>query len=265
MIIAKGFSFYLVRTGIKQDQIKTYMEQMAGRIITIEGLDGAGKSTQIELLTNRLNTLGIKHKFIHFPMLNQGVYGELIAEYLRGEFGSLEHVHPKLVALLFAEDRKEHKHQLIEWLNDGYLIILDRYVNSNIAFQCAKTEGDQAKQELKDWILDFEFNFNQLPQPNISFFLNVPLTYIESSLKNTRAGADRDYLNGKTDIHEDSFDLQKKVYNEYLQMLKEQPDFYEIKCFKDNAQWLSPQKIHNLIFEQIGLMNNSEKEHSIIR
>src|SRR5699024_2021121 len=100
---------------------------MNGKIITIEGLDGAGKSTQITLLTERLQKLGVPHKFIHFPMLNQGVYGALIAEFLRGEYGGLEKVHPKLVALLFAEDRNEHQHKINQWLKEGNLVILDRY------------------------------------------------------------------------------------------------------------------------------------------
>ena len=224
---------------------------MKGKIITIEGLDGAGKSTQIDLLLNKLNKLEIKHKFIHFPMLNQGEYGKLIAAYLRGELGPLDQVHPKLVALLFAEDRNEHKAMLKEWLSDGYLIVMDRYVNSNIAFQCAKTEDQQEKIELKEWILDFEFTHNALPQPDISFFLNVPFQHIESSLKAARTGADRAYLNGKKDIHEDSLDLQRNVYKEYLTMLKDQDNFHEIECFKNEVDWLSPEEIHQVILKQI--------------
>ena len=231
---------------------------MEGKIITIEGLDGAGKTTQIELLTNKLNLLNIKHKFIHFPMLNKGLYGKLIAEYLRGEFGSVENVHPKLVALLFAEDRNEHKNQLREWLNEGYLIIMDRYVHSNIAFQCAKTYNIKEKIDLKNWILDFEFRHNELPQPNISFFLNVPFKFIEQSLKNSRVGIDRDYLNGKTDIHEDSLDLQKKVYDEYLNLIEEQSNFFEIKCFSNESKWLSAEEIHQTIIRKIELLNKEE-------
>jgi dTMP kinase len=227
---------------------------MTGKIITIEGLDGAGKSTQIELLKYRLTACGIKHQFIHFPMLNKGVYGKLIAEYLRGEFGSIEHVHPKLVALLFAEDRNEHKKQLIQWLSEGYLVIMDRYVNSNIAFQCAKTDNFIEKTELKNWILDFEFNYNNLPKPDISFFLHVPFNIIENSLRKERTGSDREYLNGKTDMHEDSLDLQRKVYKEYLNLLNEQPNFYEIKCFSKDSQWLTPQEIHETIFEKIEML-----------
>ncbi len=230
---------------------------MAGKIITIEGLDGSGKSTQIDLLIAKLNELGVKHKFIHFPMLNKGEYGKLIAEYLRGELGSLEHVHPKLVALLFAEDRNEHKPMLNDWLNDGYLIIMDRYVNSNIAFQCAKTSERMDKIELKKWILDFEFNHNNLPNPDLSFFLNVPFSHIENSLNSTRTGADRDYLNGKRDIHEDSLELQRNVYNEYLELLEEQPNFHDIECFGSDENWLSRNEIHETIFEKIQLLDNT--------
>ncbi|WP_088655831.1 dTMP kinase [Geofilum rhodophaeum] len=224
---------------------------MQGKIITIEGLDGAGKSTQIELLTRHLTRQGHKHRFIHFPMLNQGHYGSLIAQYLRGEFGSLEAVHPQLVALLFAEDRNEHKATLQQWLNDGYTIVMDRYVNSNIAFQCAKTPDPQQKQQLKEWILHFEFEHNQLPQPSASFFLNVPFASIRASLSNQRTGADRDYLNGKTDIHEASLQLQQNVLTEYLTLLTEQPNLFEIPCFGPNHQWLPPQVIHESIVKKI--------------
>jgi dTMP kinase len=231
---------------------------MNGQIITIEGLDGAGKSTQIELLRDRLKTMNIKHRYIHFPMLNKGFYGKLISEYLRGEFGTIENVHPKLVSLLFAEDRNEHKNQLIQWLNEGYLIIMDRYVNSNIAFQCAKTESVNEKTELKNWILEFEFKHNKLPEPNTSFFLNVPFSYIKSSLQKSRTGIDREYLNGKTDIHEDSLELQKKVYEEYMNLLNEQPNFHEIKCFSNDSKWLTPIEIHESIIDMIGLINNKQ-------
>lgn len=224
---------------------------MTGKIITIEGLDGSGKSTQIELLTNRLDELKIEYRFIHFPMLNKGYYGNLIAQYLRGELGPLENVHPKLVALLFAEDRAEHKHKLMEWLDAGKLVILDRYVNSNIAFQCAKTDDSAEKTALKEWINDFEFKHNALPQPDTSFFLNVPFHHIERSLGSTRAGEDRDYLNGKKDIHEDSLDLQRKVYAEYLQMLSEQDNFHEVDCVDDRQQWLPAHEIHHNIITQI--------------
>ncbi|BDD05210.1 dTMP kinase [Aureibacter tunicatorum] len=231
---------------------------MLGKIITIEGLDGAGKSTQIDLMIKKLESLGLKYKYIHFPMLNKGVYGGLIAKFLRGEFGELDDVHPTLVALLFAEDRKEHKSKLLQWLSEGYVVILDRYVNSNIAFQCAKVATQSEKDELKSWILDFEFNHNDLPKPDISFFLDVPLEIIEKSLQKERTGEDRAYLNGKEDIHESSFELQRNVYQEYNVLLDEQADFHRIDCFSDQKEWLSPEDIHNVIFSKINEMSSAD-------
>lgn len=224
---------------------------MEGKIITIEGLDGAGKSTQIKLLLAYLESQNIRHKYIHFPMLNNGVYGALIGEYLRGEFGSVKNVHPKLVALLFAEDRKEHKAKIEQWLQQGYMVVMDRYVKSNIAFQCAKTKDPIEKIKLKNWILDFEFNHNSLPEPYISLFLNVPFQTIENSLKSIRVGVDRTYLNGQTDIHEDSLELQKCVLHEYLILLKEHSNFFEINCSSEESDWLDPVSIHESIKDKI--------------
>jgi len=226
---------------------------MQGKIIVIEGLDGAGKSTQIELLKSKLEAIGIDYKYIHFPMLNQGRYGELIAEFLRGEYGALNDVHPKLVAVLFANDRKEHIEKVNQWLHEGCFVLMDRYVNSNIAFQCAKIADESEKEKLKRWILDFEFNYNQLPLPYLSFFLNVSLDSIRKSLSKTRNGNERDYLNGKQDIHEESLTLQKKVHEEYLKMLTEQKNFIPIDCCDEKNQLLSPEHINSMILNKLSI------------
>jgi len=226
---------------------------MEGKIIVIEGLDGSGKSTQIELLKTKFEIMGVDYKYIHFPMLNQGRYGELIAEFLRGEYGTVENVHPKLVAILFANDRKEHIEKINQWLHEGYYILMDRYVNSNIAFQCAKIEDNSEREKLKEWILDFEYNHNKLPLPYISFFLNVSLDSIHNSLSNERNGSEREYLNGKQDIHEKSLTLQKKVHKEYLKMLTEQNNFICIDCCDEKKHFLNPENINNMIINNLNL------------
>ncbi|KQC33498.1 hypothetical protein AAU57_09360 [Nonlabens sp. YIK11] len=224
---------------------------MKGKIITIEGLDGCGKSTQISLLQKYFAKINLKHKFIHYPKLNEGVYGELIAEYLRGEFGSVEAVNPKIVGLLFALDRLENKSMLNTWLEEGYCILMDRYVKSNIAFQCAKVHNESEKAKLKDWINNYEFAHNKLPKPALSFFLNVPFEIIEKSLLKDRTGQDRKYLNGKKDIHEDSLKLQKEVLVEYFKMVDEESNFININCADPNNYWLDPETIHTKIKTQI--------------
>lgn len=224
---------------------------MQGKFIVIEGLDGCGKSTQLELLKAVCEKQQVAFKYIHFPMLNQGIYGTLIAEFLRGEFGTLEQVHPKLVALLFAGDRHEHIHTIRQWLDEGYCVLADRYVYSNIAYQCAKLNSENEKEQLKEWILEFEFGTNALPRPDRNFFLNVPFSHVERSLTNARTGNDRDYLNGKQDIHEASLHFQRQVFNEYSKLLNEQDNLLSIDCCDEQGNFLPKEDIHARIMEQM--------------
>ena len=220
---------------------------MKGKFIVIEGLDGCGKSTQVHLLQQELEKAGTPHRFIHFPMLNQGVYGTLIAEFLRGEYGSLEEVHPKLVALLFANDRMEHIGTIRSWLGEGYCVLADRYVYSNIAFQCAKLKTEEERTRLKSWILDYEFGHNALPRPNRTLLLNVPFSFTEQSLTTKRKGDDRNYLNGKEDIHEQSIGFQRKVRDMYLKLLEEEKDFTEVNCAGPDGKLMGIGDIHEKI------------------
>lgn len=222
---------------------------MEPKFIVIEGLDGSGKSTQVRMLTDKLTSMGRKFKFIHFPLLNQGVYGKMIAEFLRGEYGSLEHVHPKLVALLYANDRKENAYLIRSWLEEGYYVIADRYVYSNIVFQCAKLKSDEEKRKLKDWILEFEFGENKLPMPAKSIFLNMPFDFIRQSLTQTREGDDRDYLCGKQDIHEASLNFQAAVYDEYMALVAERQDFVAIDCSSVSGRPKTPEEISHAILQ----------------
>ncbi|TCL76361.1 dTMP kinase [Hydrogenispora ethanolica] len=215
-------------------------------IITIEGLDGAGKSVQINLLKDYLRSKSIQFKYVHFPRIDSPVYGELIASFLRGELGELD---PKLIALLYAGDRDNAKTMLLEWIKQGYLVILDRYVYSNIAFQCAKLRDELEKQNLKEWIQNLEYNYNKIPKPDLSLFLHVPFEFVENQLRKSRQGKDREYLNGKEDIHEVNLNLQKQVEKEYVKLTQENEDFLLIKCSNDMNEMLLPAHIHGKLIE----------------
>jgi dTMP kinase len=217
------------------------------QFIVIEGLDGSGKSTQIQKLQDFFEQKGIPSKFIHFPMLNQGIYGDLIAAFLRGDFGTIENVHPQLVALLFANDRKEHIHLIENWLKEGYYVLADRYVYSNVAFQCAKLKDESESKALHQWILNYEYHILNLPKPDISVFLDVPFEIIESNLKMHRTGEDRDYLNGKKDIHENALDFQLEVYKQYKNLSQTEEDLIALDCSDPNKGLLSIEDVHQKI------------------
>ena len=180
-------------------------------LIVLEGLDGAGKSTQVKLLWRMLAEQGRQVEYIHFPRFDSPVYGDMIARFLRGELGEIEQVNPYVVALLFAGDRAHAGPMINDWLAGGRFVLLDRYVNSNIAFQCAKLDNLEERRKLKDWILDAEFTEFGIPEPDMSLFLDVPFEFTEKKLTGDRQGDDRSYLRGSRDIHEESLDLQRRV------------------------------------------------------
>lgn len=198
--------------------------------IVIEGLDGAGKSTQVGLLREWFALRGVESEYIHFPRFDAPVYGELIARFLRGEFGAADEVDPYLVALLFAGDRAEAAPQLREWLARGKAVILDRYVYSNVGYQCAKLPEGEARQRLARWILDLEFEHNAIPRPDLSLFLDVPFAFTERKLTAAREGDDRAYLHGADDIHEASLALQRAVREVYIDAAAADPTLRVVDC-----------------------------------
>ncbi|MDR2466866.1 MAG: dTMP kinase [Prevotellaceae bacterium] len=218
-------------------------------LIVFEGLDGAGKSTQVNMLRNHFAEKGQKTSFLHFPRFEAPLYGDLIASFLRGEFGAA--VHPKLVALMYAGDRRDAAPMLRKKLDEGETVILDRYVYSNIAFQCAKIDSELERKSLEQWISRMEFEIFDIPRPDFAFFLDVPSEFTERNLLAERKGDDRSYLQGKKDIHESDLVLQRKVRERYLDMTSSIGNFMRIDCVDDRAGMKSPDEIHSAIANAI--------------
>jgi dTMP kinase len=221
--------------------------------IVIEGLDGSGKSTQLKLLRDYLQKKSIPFKYLHFPRLEEGIYGKLIARFLRGEMGANDQVDPYLVALIFAGDRTEASSLIRGWIDQGYQVIIDRYVYSNIAFQCAKLNTSGEKEQLRDWILRFEYEHNLLPKPDINLYLNVPFEFTKKQLNKERDGDDRAYLKGERDIHEENLDFQEKVRQVYLSLHSFVSDLELIDCIDNKGQMRSPEAISEQIVKHIEL------------
>lgn len=215
--------------------------------IVLEGLDGAGKSTQIKQLCQLLASRGIESEYVHFPRFDSPVFGELIARFLRGELGSVESVDPYIVALLFAGDRADMAPQIRAWQAEGKVVIVDRYVYSNIGYQCAKLATEEQRAKLKQWILDTEYGYYNIPRPDLSLFLDVPFAFTAKSLTEQRSGDDRAYLNGEKDIHESSLDLQQMVRNVYLEAAKSDEALQVIDCSNADGGMDTPEGIFSRI------------------
>ncbi|MBR2162522.1 MAG: thymidylate kinase [Bacteroidales bacterium] len=220
-------------------------------LVVLEGLDGAGKSTQVKKLRTYLETEFGNLEYIHFPRYDAPVYGELISRFLRGDFGSNETVHPQLVALLFAEDRHGAAPEMKRTLASGGNVLLDRYVYSNIAYQCAKIKDQEEALDLREWIFNTEYGEFDLPRPDLNIFLDVPIGFVESKLKSQRGGDDRNYLEGGQDIHEADIEFQKRVRDIYRRQCELDPKFIRIDCSDENGEMLPPGSIFARIQEVV--------------
>ena len=192
-------------------------------LIVLEGLDGAGKSTQVKKLREYLTARCGELDYIHFPRYESAVYGDLISRFLRGEFGPNDAVHPQLVALLFAEDRHAAADEIKAKLAEGKMVLLDR--------------------RLRKWIFDVEYGAFGEPVPDLNIFLDVPITFVEKNLASSREGDDRSYLVGAQDIHEASIAFQSRVRQMYLRQAELDPSFKVLGCSDESGAMESPDVI----------------------
>ena len=220
-------------------------------LTVLEGLDGAGKSTQLRMISDYLASCGKEVEYLHFPRYDAPVFGGMIARYLRGDYGAIDSVHPQIVALLFAEDRRSAAPLLRKMLDEGRCVILDRYVYSNIAFQCSKTASDEEARALRDWIFDIEYRQFGIPVPDLNLFLDVPISFVDDRLHETREGDDRSYLEGKNDIHEADIGFQKRVRAIYLEQCEADASFRRIDCSGPDGRMLPAEAIFEKIRSHI--------------
>src|SRR6266849_263571 len=103
-----------------------------GKLIAIEGIDGSGKRTQVELLTLTLKARGHSLYSTGFPQYDSW-FGKMVGKFLNGDFGPLESVDPRFSAMLYAGDRFEAKFKLEAALDSGQILLVDRYIASNLA------------------------------------------------------------------------------------------------------------------------------------
>jgi len=202
-----------------------------GKLINIEGLDASGKSTQCNLIKRYFDNHKLSHSFFHFPMYGDNQFSDVIARFLRGEFGGIDEVSPYFVANIYAMDRYMFLPKLQEALNTTDVVLLDRYVFSNLAYQGAKYPTHSIESaKVKQWILDFEFEFLKLPYPDLNIFFDVPTEITGERLESQR-GDDKEYLQGRQkDIHEEDMEFQERVRQNYLGIMEDSPNCKIVPC-----------------------------------
>ena len=157
-------------------------------IVALEGIDGAGKQTQAALLKYRAETAGVTAAVLSFPRYGKTAFADDIKAYLDGNLGDPTNISPRIIALLFAGDRLESRHCLITSAGEFNLLILDRYVASNLAYQGARLPPDRRENFIK-WLANLEYNIFEMPKADLTVLLDVPT---EVSLERTKARTPQD-------------------------------------------------------------------------
>jgi dTMP kinase len=210
-----------------------------GSLIAIEGIDGAGKRTQLDLLCAALQTRGVIFHRMSFPRYSS-FFGTLVGRFLNGEFGALPQVNPHLSALLYAGDRFEARKEMENAIERGKTIVTDRYIGSNLAHQTARMPSERRETFLA-WLRRLEYDVYSLPQEDLVIYLRLPASEAQRLVTQK---ASREYTEKKMDIQEADIAHLEAAASVYDRLAKE-PNWAQIECFDEKKSSLrSPEEIH---------------------
>lgn len=201
------------------------------KLIVIEGTDCSGKGTQSEILFKKLESLGKKVIKMSFPMYDTPTGKIVGGPYLGKETISkgwfkegANNVPAKVASLYYAADRLYNINIINHYLDNDYIVILDRYVTSNMGHQAGKIKDKKERLEMFNWLEKLEFELLELPRPDIKLFLHMPYKYSKQLQKNRT----------ELDEHENSEENLVNAENAFLEM-SEIFDFIKIECVKNDT------------------------------
>lgn len=207
-----------------------------GLLVAFEGIDGSGKTTQVNLLSWYLEDKNISHEVISFPRYGQNLYADLIKRYLEGEFGAIEDVNPFIMALAYAGDRSLAKPKIQNWLEEGKVVVSNRYTSSSKAHMGANLPKEKRAEFFK-WLEKLEYETNGLPKENLTILLKL----------DPKIGQNNS-LNGLKDVHEQSLTHLETAGKIYLDLAKEEPNWYILDCMT-GSQMKSREDIHKELLQ----------------
>ncbi|MDA1231898.1 MAG: thymidylate kinase [Planctomycetota bacterium] len=213
-------------------------------LIAIEGIDGAGKGTQAGRLVSSLRDTGLRVDTLQFPRYSATTFGSAIGDFLNGRFGSLSEVHPQLAAVLYAGDRYESRSLLMKMIEDNDVVVLDRFVGSNLAHQSAKLDGDE-RATLIEWIEKVEFEVFELPKPSLTILIDMSSQMSRELVSRKEA---RDYTDQKSDLQESDLPYLEKVRRCYLALSHSRLDWRTIHGLNDDGLLKSIDEVGDEIF-----------------
>lgn len=219
------------------------MTKMAGKLIVFEGIDGSGKGTQSGKAFEELRRQGIDSKLVIYPNYNSDS-SHFVKRYLDGEFGeAVTDINPYAVSTFFALDRYL---SIGEWFNyyhddDESIVLCDRYVSSNIAYQAVRYSRKVDRNRFIEWCTSLEYTKFGMPQATATIFLDMPPYYAAKLIEER----------GEKDINESDIMYLDKVYGVYKRMSAKRT-WYTIPCVR-NETFRDIEDIHHDVMRLIAV------------
>ncbi|MFB6246786.1 MAG: dTMP kinase [Candidatus Pacearchaeota archaeon] len=221
-----------------------------GKIIAIEGSDFSGKATQKDLIYRRLKNEGVKVERDTFPKYESPT-GRIIEGPLQGKQRYGESFFPEgpgnvpqeVAIHYYIADRVYNRHIMDEALENGDVLILDRYVDSNMAHQGGKISEPEKRKKFYKWLEDLEYNKANLPKPDMTLFLYVPF---EKTLELKGSYTEESY----DALEKDKKYLEQSI-NAYLQLAEMYDHWQKIDCVNEKGEMKSREEIHENVYKAV--------------
>lgn len=212
-------------------------------LIAIEGIDGVGKHTQSELLLARARSAGLSAALLSFPRYGDTFFGHEIRKFLTGEYGT--HTDPRLAGLLFAGDRLESLPELQAELHSHEIVIVDRYVGSNLAYQAAW--GPHADQSaIVDWLEHVEYEIYGMPRADVTVLLDLPVSSAARRLESRAPTMGR----VTQDAYEADHAYLLRCSDAYAILAQREPGWVRVQCEEQGVS-LTPQQVANGVWQHV--------------
>lgn len=213
-----------------------------GKVLVMEGGDGAGKETQTKVLVEHLRRDGATVKTLDFPH-DAAPYGELVRVVLSGKKGGISELDPHLFSFIYSLNRYGCLPELGYWMRRGYVAALDRYYTANFGHQASKLPVDKRKGFVA-YLEHGEVDWLGLPRADQVFYIDLPS---KVALEAMRTDTTRAYL----DIHETAGgDYKENVRQTFLWCCAELKDWKRVRCCDDDATRRSREELHEEIYTQ---------------
>jgi thymidylate kinase/thymidylate synthase ThyX len=222
-------------------------QQKRGTFLVIEGTDGSGKGTQFKLLVDRLREDGYDVATFDFPQYEEPS-SYFVRQYLNGKYGTADEVGPYTGSLFFSLDRYEAAAKIQAALDEGKVVLANRFTGSNMAHQGTKFAHSEERRGYFIWLDNLEFQMLGIPRPDKSVVLRVPAEIAQNLVDQK---GKRSYTDKKRDIHEADLNHLKKsveVYDDLCQLFPK--DFLRLDCVR-SGKLMTIEKVSDMLWKTV--------------